>query len=151
MIKILMVCLGNICRSPLAQSILQSKLSEDSFYIDSAGTSAYHIGELPDSRSIDIAKQYAIDISQQRARAFELKDFDLFDFILVMDASNYQNLKVLARDESDLAKVDFILNYSLPNENLEVPDPYYGGDSGFNSVFQMLDTACEALAKELNT
>ena len=90
--RILMVCLGNICRSPLAEGILQSKINSEIIQVDSAGTAAYHVGELPDIRSIEVAKQYGIDLTKQRARKFTVKDFDLFDLIYAMDADNYQNI-----------------------------------------------------------
>ena len=145
-----MVCLGNICRSPLAEGILKSKLPEDNFFVDSAGTSNYHIGEKPDSRSIAIAKHYGININNQKGRQFTTIDFDRFDYIYAMDNSNYRNIIGLARDTSDRNKVKLILNESVPNENLEVPDPYYGGDSGFDNVFKMLDEACDVIANRLN-
>ena len=91
--RILMVCLGNICRSPLAEGILKSKLPKDSFTIDSAGTSNYHIDELPDRRSIDVAKKHHIDITNQRGRQFTSEDFDEFDLIYAMDSSNFKNIK----------------------------------------------------------
>jgi len=149
MVKILMVCLGNICRSPLAEGILKSKLSENSSFVDSAGTSNYHIGEKPDIRSIQIAKHYNIDISNQRGRQFLVADFDRFDVIYAMDNSNYKNIISLARDNNDLEKVNLILNENQPDLNLDVPDPYYGGDSGFDTVFKMLDLACDAIAKKI--
>ncbi len=150
MTKILMVCLGNICRSPLAEGILQSKLPEDSFFIDSAGTSNYHIGEKPDRRSIAIARHYGINIDKQRGRQFTSLDFDRFDHIYAMDNSNYKNILALANNDKDKTKVKLILNESFPNENLDVPDPYYGGDSGFDNVFKMLDEACNIIGNRLN-
>lgn len=149
MVKILMVCLGNICRSPLAEGILKSKLPKDNYYIDSAGTSNYHIGDLPDPRSIEIAKKYGIDITDQRGRQFTVADFDAFDRIYAMDASNYRNIIALARNESDKAKVQQILNVIYPNANHDVPDPYYGGAHGFDQVFKLLDEACDIIAEEL--
>lgn len=146
MIKVLMVCLGNICRSPLAEGILQSKIDANKIFVDSAGTGAYHIGNLPDKRSIEVAKKYGIDITNQRARKFTVKDFDDFDFIYVMDESNYQNILMLARNAADESKVQLILNEVDPNKNLSVPDPYYGGNQGFENVYQMLDEACEIIA-----
>ena len=123
MTKILMVCLGNICRSPLAEGILKSKLSSDNFYVDSAGTANYHTGELPDIRSIQIAQKYQIDISDQRGRQFNVKDFDVFDHIYVMDRTNYRNVISLARNNNDKRKVKLILKELYPEENLDVPDP----------------------------
>lgn len=149
MTKILMVCLGNICRSPLAEGILKSKLSSD-FLVDSAGTANYHTGNPPDKRSIAVAKKYSLDISNLRGRQFEVSDFDVFDFIYVMDDSNYNNVIHLARNEVDIKKVKFILNEVYPNQNYNVPDPYYGGNDGFENVYKMLDEACEIIAKDLN-
>ncbi|WP_452596969.1 low molecular weight protein-tyrosine-phosphatase [Pontimicrobium sp. MEBiC01747] len=151
MTKILMVCLGNICRSPLAEGILKSKLPEDSFFVDSAGTSNYHIGEKPDKRSIAIARDYGIDINNQRGRQFTTIDFDRFDYIYAMDNSNYKNIIRLARNNQDKNKVKLILNESVPGENLDVPDPYYGGEEGFNNVYIMLDEACNIIANKLKS
>ena len=145
-----MVCLGNICRSPLAEGILKSKLFRANVIIDSAGTGAYHIAEKPDSRSITIAKINGIDISNQRARKFLVEDFDKFDLIYVMDNANYRDVVSIARNEDDIAKVKMILNEVFPNENLDVPDPYLGGDYGFKNVFKMLDEACDIIAKKIN-
>jgi|TARA_B110000503_G_scaffold38471_1_gene63218 protein-tyrosine phosphatase len=147
--KILMVCLGNICRSPLAEGILQSKLDANFFTVDSAGTAAYHIGELPDQRSIAVAKKYGIDISNQRARKFDIKDFIEFDIIYAMDKENYQNICSLAKNNSQVHKVKMILNEINPSENLSVPDPYYGGDKGFKNVYILLNEACEKISKKL--
>ncbi|GLB49762.1 low molecular weight protein-tyrosine-phosphatase [Neptunitalea lumnitzerae] len=146
--KILMVCLGNICRSPLAEGIFKDRLDPEKFIVDSAGTGGYHIGELPDRRSIDIAKQFNIDITDQRCRQFKKSDFAAFDHIFVMDQSNYNNVIALASNEKDIKKVQLILNLSFPKENLEVPDPYYGGKDGFLNVYKMLDTACDAFIKK---
>ena len=143
--KILMVCLGNICRSPLAEGILQSKVNEALVYVDSAGTAAYHVGNLPDERSIAVAKQYGIDISKQQARKFTEKDFLKFDIIYAMDKSNYQHIVSLATSDEDLEKVKMILNESLPDKNYSVPDPYYGGQTGFEEVYKMLNEACDSI------
>lgn len=144
-----MVCLGNICRSPLAEGILKSKLPEHSFTIDSAGTSNYHIGDYPDIRSINIARHYDIDISSQRGRQFSINDFDDFDLIYAMDSSNYQNIVKLARTSKDLTKVKLILE-EIPNyTSKDVPDPYYGGENGFENVYQMLDLACNNIKAKL--
>ncbi|WP_338378381.1 low molecular weight protein-tyrosine-phosphatase [uncultured Flavobacterium sp.] len=150
MVKVVMVCLGNICRSPLAEGILQSKVSEHIF-VDSAGTANYHVGELPDKRSIAVAKKHGIDISKQRCNHFSVKHFEEFDHIYVMDKSNYENVIQLAPSEKAKQKVKLILNESHPNQNLEVPDPYYGGDEGFENVFQMLNEACNVIANKLKT
>ena len=132
MTKVLMVCLGNICRSPLAQGILESKVDSGEVEVDSAGTAAYHVGELPDPRSIATARDHGIDLTSQRARQFVTEDFDRFNHIFVMDRSNEQNVLRLARNASDKEKVHLILNETYPGENREVPDPYYGGDQGFD-------------------
>ncbi|MDO6597162.1 low molecular weight protein-tyrosine-phosphatase [Oceanihabitans sp. 2_MG-2023] len=148
MTKILMVCLGNICRSPLAEGILRDKLSND-FIIDSAGTGNYHIGDLPDKRSIKVAEKYGIDITNQRGRQFSVSDFDTFDFIYTMDNSNFKNVVKLARNENDIAKVKLILNEVYSNQNYDVPDPYHHSTQGFENVFKMLDEACEVIASKL--
>lgn len=145
-----MVCLGNICRSPLAEGILKSKLFRANVVIDSAGTGAYHIDQKPDSRSIAIAKINGVDITDQRARKFLAEDFDAFDLIYVMDNANYRDVIEMARNEDDIVKVKMILNEVFPNENLDVPDPYLGGDFGFKNVYKMLDEACEIIAKKIN-
>jgi protein-tyrosine phosphatase len=144
--RVLMVCLGNICRSPLAEGILKHKLEQRSIqaFVDSAGTGGYHTGALPDERSIEIAKKYGIDLTDQRARKVRSIDFEDFDLIFAMDAYNYQDLRKLAREE-ELHKIKMILNESHPNKNMSVPDPYYGGKDGFENVYQMLDLACEKI------
>lgn len=146
--KILMVCLGNICRSPLAEGIMRVKLSKD-FIVDSAGTGGWHAGELPDKRSISTAKNRGLDITSQRARQFKISDFDTFDYIYVMDNSNYKDVMALAPNEEAKSKVKLILNELFPNENVDVPDPYYGGQDGFENVFNMLNEACDVIAGKL--
>ncbi len=147
--KILMVCLGNICRSPLAEGIMANKVDGMDVEVDSAGTAAYHVDEAPDHRSIKIARKYDINISNLRGRQFVEEDFDRFDKIYVMDESNYNNVVRLARNDDDIAKVDYILNETDPGENYEVPDPYYGGDAGFENVYQMLDEATNQILNKL--
>jgi protein-tyrosine phosphatase len=148
-VKILMVCLGNICRSPLAEGILASKLPKDKFIVDSAGTGNYHVGQKPDTRSIETAKKNGLDICNQRAKHFTHNDFENFDYIFVMDNSNYENVIALAKNEEQKNKVDLILNQVFPNENVDVPDPYYGLENGFDMVYRMLDEACSILSKKL--
>ena len=147
--KILMVCLGNICRSPLAEGILKSKVDANTVFVDSAGTAAYHVGNKTDERSIDVAEKYGLNIKNQKARKFVVKDFDEFDVIYAMDESNYKNILLLARNVEDEQKVKMILNETHPNKNLSVPDPYYGGNQGFENVYKMLDEACNLIAKKL--
>ena len=144
--NVLMVCLGNICRSPLAEGILKHKLKQRNIQtlVDSAGTGGYHIGALPDERSIEIAKKYGIDITDQRARKLRSLDFEEFDLIFAMDTYNFQDLRKLAREE-ELEKIKLILNESHPIKNLSVSDPYYGGKDGFENVYQMLDLACDRI------
>jgi protein-tyrosine phosphatase len=144
-----MVCLGNICRSPLAEGILQSKLPADFFEIDSAGTAGYHVGELPDKRSIAVARKYGVDITNQRSRKFVKSDFKEFDLIFAMDESNYDNIISMVDDDKDVPKVKLILNELYPSEDRSVPDPYYGGDQGFENVYKMLDEACNNIASKL--
>lgn len=148
--RILMVCLGNICRSPLAEGILSYKLEGTNHIVDSAGTSSHHQGEMPDPRSVAIAQKYAIDIADQRSRQFQFTDFDTFDYILVMDQSNLRNILALARTEDDKKKVSLIMDEIEDDSQQEVPDPYYGGDHGFENVYHMLDEACNAFIKRKN-
>ena len=138
-----MVCLGNICRSPLAEGLLKSKLSPNHFYIESAATASFHIGKSPDYRSIKVAADHGIDISLQKARAFKLEDFNLFDKIYVMDRNNLKIIKQLAETPEQRDKVSLIL------ENEEVPDPYYGDESNFKIVFELLNEACEKIKFDL--
>jgi protein-tyrosine phosphatase len=151
MSKVLMVCLGNICRSPLAEGILREKTKEYSrdIIIDSAGTSNYHIGAQPDNRTIANAMTHGVDVSQLKARQFTVSDFDDFDHIYVMDSSNYSDVISLARNEADKKKVALLLNCLYPNSNMSVPDPYFGGEQGFENVFILLDNACEVIAGSL--
>ena len=140
--KILMVCLGNICRSPLAEGILKNKLSED-YFVDSAGTIGFHEGEAPDKRSIDIAKKYGLDISSQKSRPIRKSDLENFDLVFCMDKNNFRDVMKLAED-SQKHKIKLILE----NER-EVPDPYYGGSEGFDKVYRMLDEACEIISGKI--
>ena len=146
--KILMVCLGNICRSPLAEGILKSKINTNNIFVDSAGTGAWHVGELPDKRSIEVAKNHNIDITNQRARQFTKNDFKNFDFIYVMDKSNYDTVISLAETNSDKEKVKLIMNESNLNIT-NVPDPYFDSQNGFEKVYNMLDDACTTIANKL--
>jgi len=147
--KILMVCLGNICRSPLAEGILAHKTKHLNVSVDSAGTAAYHIGELPDKRSIEIASKYNIDLSNQRARQFSKKDFEEFDVIYAMDTSNFAHLTSLAKTKKEQEKIRLILHEINPLAFESVPDPYYGGGNGFQIVYDMLDKACDKIVSSI--
>jgi protein-tyrosine phosphatase len=143
-VRVLMVCLGNICRSPLAEGILSSKANTDALFVDSAGTAGYHVGNPPDPRSVEVAASHGIDISRQRCRRFSQADFDEFDFIFAMDRENLLHLHGLARSEADRKKVSLLLQAAEMEEE-EVPDPYYGGEDGFLHVFRMIDRATDRL------
>ena len=148
-VKIVMVCLGNICRSPLAQGILAAKLPSEKFIIDSAGMGSWHIGHAPDKRSIAVAQEHNISIEHQKGRQFSAKDFNDFDYIYAMDITNYDDIIAMAKNDVQKNKVHMILNELFPDENVDVPDPYYGLTNGFENVYQMLDEACEVLAEKL--
>ena len=145
--NVLAVCLGNICRSPLAEGILVAKIIENNlnWKVDSAGTSGWHDGKKADERSIAIAAERGLDINHQRSRKFIVEDFDNFDLILVMDTSNYNDVLKLARNEADRNKVKILLNYSFPGQNRAVPDPYYEG--GFGHVYDLIEAACERVVE----
>ncbi|MEL0302024.1 MAG: low molecular weight protein-tyrosine-phosphatase [Flavobacteriaceae bacterium] len=140
--NVLMVCLGNICRSPLAHGIFQNLVADQNIKVDSAGTANYHTGAAPDPRSIEIATKHGIDISRQKARQFVVEDFDQFDYIYVMDYSNQQNVLRLARNDQDRAKVHLLLG------DAEVEDPYYGGKEGFSVVFNKIQKACQNILEQ---
>lgn len=144
-----MVCLGNICRSPLAEGILQSKVDSDRVCVDSAGTAGYHVGNPPDKRSIAVAQKHGLTIENQKCRKFSETDFLEFDHIYVMDRSNFSDVASLAKNQEEANKVKLLLS-EVELSIKEVPDPYYGGDDGFENVYQMIDRACEAIAKKLN-
>lgn len=147
--KILMVCLGNICRSPLAEGILRSKLPSTLFEVDSCGTGNWHIGNPPDARSIAVAKKNGLDIANLKGRQFSKSDFQNFDYIYAMDNQNYKEIMSLATTESEKIKVKLILEAIFPNENVDVPDPYFGLQDGFESVYTMLDDACNEIENKL--
>lgn len=146
--KILMVCLGNICRSPLAEGILKDKLKKTNLKIevDSAGTGAWHMGDPPDRRSIEVAQTQGIDISHQKARKIRSVDIDYFDLLLVMDEQNKKDVLKYCHTPSERAKVKKIMNYA--NSDEDVPDPYYG-EFGFKNVFKLLDQACQGVIDSL--
>jgi len=147
--KILFVCLGNICRSPLGEGIMlhfiEEQNLENRFQVDSAGTAGYHINEAPDHRTIANAKKNGVDISKLRARKFTTEDFEAFDKIYVMDDSNYGNVLALAKNTEHKNKVDYLLNVLHPQQNKHVPDPYYGTEKDFEAVFQLVYKACQKI------
>lgn len=147
--RILMVCLGNICRSPLAEGILQHKAAEEGldWIIDSAGTNGYHTGEAPHHLSQKVAKRNGVDISQQISRRFTADDFDRYDVIYVMADDVLQEMKKIAGKRFDEKKVDFFLNVIHPGKNNDVPDPWYGDEDGYTDVYAIIDEACEAIIK----
>ncbi len=147
-INILMVCLGNICRSPLAEGILRHKVEPNQVFVDSAGTGGYHIGNTPDKRSIAVASKYGLDISHQRCRQVTRGDFEKFDIIYAMDRNNYSNLIQMAQNADQISKVRLLLE-EVSIGTSEVPDPYYGGKDGFEKIFTMINDACEAVALRL--
>lgn len=142
--SVLALCLGNICRSPIAEGLLRVHIEAQglSIYVDSAGTSGYHAGEAPDPRSIAVMRKHGHDISAQRSRQLKVEDFDRFDLILAMDQSNYRNARNLAPTEAAKSKVKLLLD-----DGAEVPDPYYGGVNGFENVYQMIDQAAQSWIK----
>lgn len=149
--KILMVCLGNICRSPLAEGIMQRKITQLglNWEVDSAGTGAWHAGEKPDPRSIEVAKKEGLDISKQQARQFSEEDFKKFDLILAMDSSNYSDLVKKTDSEEERSKVKMIMNFKDKGMNENVPDPYWN-DNGFSHVYNMLEEACQKVIEAYN-
>jgi protein-tyrosine phosphatase len=149
--KILMVCLGNICRSPLAEGILRDKIKKANlnWQTDSAGTGTYHLGEPPHALSQKVALLHGIDISDLRGRQFEKNDMSLFDKIYVMDAENYNDVRRMSKELWDEKKVDLIMNELYPHQNRIVPDPWYGGSEDFEKVFEMLDEVCEKIISRL--
>ncbi len=149
--KVLMVCLGNICRSPIAHGILKKKAAENqlNIIVDSAGTGSWHINKSPDIRSIEVAKSYDIDISKQKARQFNVMDFEKFDIIYVMDKSNFNTINGLDIEKKYSKKIKLILNEIYPNKNNDVPDPYYGEENGFEVVYNLLDKASDKIIQQL--
>lgn len=151
--KILMVCLGNICRSPIADGLLRKKVIEQGvdIEVDSAGTIALHQGEAPDHRMIETARKNGTDISGLRARQFNVSDFDTFDYIFAMDFSNKKNILDLARSKADQNKVYMLLGELTNQEEASVPDPYYGTQKDFDHVYNLVDEATDILIKKLTS
>jgi protein-tyrosine phosphatase len=152
MVRVLFVCLGNICRSPMAQGAFERALKHHDialeFEVDSAGTSDWHVGEMPDKRAIQCAKKAGIDISTQRARQIKKSDFETFDYIMAMDASNHAKLAAI-QTENSKAKLALFLNYQNQFAEKEVPDPYFGGDQGFEHVLELVTAASEGLLLDI--
>jgi protein-tyrosine phosphatase len=151
--KILMVCLGNICRSPLAEGILQDKAFKAglTWSVESAGTNSYHIGEPPHPLSQKIARMHGIDISEQRARKFTAADFDIYDKIYALAEDVLEDIQSISRKKFDVRKVDLLMNEIHPGKNMDVPDPYYGPEAGYHQVYKIIDEACEAIVKKYTT
>jgi protein-tyrosine phosphatase len=149
--RILMVCLGNICRSPMADGHLRKKVKDLNLdvYVDSAGTSKLHKGEAPDYRMIATAAKFGTPIDDLRARQFIVNDFDDFNLIYCMDSSNLKNVLSLARNNEDRQKVLLLLNELKPNADLEVPDPYYGSMADFEAVYELLDKATDCVIEKI--
>jgi protein-tyrosine phosphatase len=145
--KILMVCLGNICRSPLAEGILQDKAFKAglTWSIESAGTNSYHIGEPPHPLSQKVAKLNGIDISKHRARRFSAEDFDVYDKIYALAEDVMAEMKHMAGKKFETSKADFLMNELYPGKNMDVPDPYYGPEPGYHEVFKMIDEVCNEI------
>lgn len=145
--KVLMVCLGNICRSPLAEGILQQKVQQASlgWQVDSAGTGDWHIGQAPHRLSQKVAKMNGIDISYQKGRQFRPQDMIHFDKIYFMDIHNYRDAQQMAGHLWDSQKADLLLNEIFPGQNRPVPDPYTGGEEDFHAVFELISEACETI------
>lgn len=151
-VSVIFVCLGNICRSPTAHAVFRQKVKEagleDFIEIDSAGTAAYHVGKPADARSREIARNKGIEMEDLRARKVDLGDLIQFDYVLAMDEANYADLMEMALSE-DKQKIQFFLDYATDYDEYEVPDPYYGGDQGFERVFEMIESASNGLLEEI--
>ena len=145
--KVLMVCLGNICRSPIAEGVLQHKCRQLGldWQVDSAGTNGFHNGESPHQLSQAVSKLNGIDISHQRSRPFRADDFDQFDLIIPMAADVTREMRYIAGKKFDPAKVELLLNFSFPGTNLDVPDPWSRSIAAFHEVYSLIDRACDAL------
>ncbi|WP_455210349.1 low molecular weight protein-tyrosine-phosphatase [Kaarinaea lacus] len=154
MVKVLFVCMGNICRSPTAEGVFAKLVHEaglaEAIEIDSAGTHAYHVGEPPDTRAQRSALQRGIDISLLRARRTRAEDFSYFDYVLAMDEDNYQHLLQICPDEHQ-EKLQLFLEYAPHLEYREVPDPYYGGTKGFDIVLDMVEQAANGLLDHIRS
>lgn len=151
-VKVLFVCMGNICRSPTAQGVFEKLVDEHALsgqiQIDSAGTHAYHVGEPPDVRAAEAARRRGVNLDQQRARRFSAEDFDEFDYVLAMDSSNYADMSAVCPPEHS-ARLRLFLEFTPVPGATEVPDPYYGGATGFERVLDMIEAASAGLLAEI--
>ncbi|MDY0342470.1 MAG: low molecular weight protein-tyrosine-phosphatase [Lentimicrobium sp.] len=147
MVKILMVCLGNICRSPLAEGVMRKKLTENNIQgmVDSCGFESFHVGDAPDPRAIRVAWENGLDISDLKTRLFKQEDFDIFDHIFVMDSGNYRDVSRISRKEADMKKVDYLMNLIYPGKNIPIPDPYMGDMEDFRETLNMASQAADAM------
>ena len=145
-----MVCLGNICRSPLAEGILQDKAFKSglTWCVESAGTNSYHIGEPPHPLSQKVARINGIDISKQRARRFTANDFDMYDKIYALAEDVLNDILVIAKNKFDASKIDLLMNELYPGKNMDVPDPWYGPEQGYHEVFSLIDKVCDKIVKK---
>ena len=145
-----MVCLGNICRSPLAEGILQDKAFKAglNWSVESAGTESYHVGQPPHPLSQKVARMNGIEICNQRARRFVAEDLERFDKIYALSNDVMDDMKRIAGKKFDAAKVDLLMNELYPNENLDVPDPWYGTEEGYHRAFELIDAACDMIIKK---
>lgn len=151
MVKILMVCLGNICRSPIAEGVMRKKLSENNIegIVDSCGFETFHVGDAPDPRAILVAKENGLDISNLKARLFKKEDFRKFDHIFVMDSGNYRLVSRMSEKETDMMKVDYLMNLVYPDKNIPVPDPYMGELEDFRKTLSMTSQAADAMIMKI--
>lgn len=151
--KILMVCLGNICRSPLAEGIMRQKMLKYKIEgeVDSCGFEKFHQGDQPDRRAIEIAEEHGIDISGHKAQLFVPSCFDYYDRIYVMDRKNQRDVASMARNINDETKIDYIMNAVYPGKNTPVPDPYFGGTADFRLTWEMLDKATDKIAESITS
>ena len=149
--KILMVCLGNICRSPLAEGILQDKAFKAglNWSVESAGTNGYHTGEAPHPLSQKVAKLNGIDICHQRARRFVAEDFEVYDKIYALAGDVMDDIRRIAKKKYDATKVDLLMNELYPGKNMDVPDPCYGSEPGYHEVYKMIDKVCDAIIENI--
>lgn len=152
MVKVLFVCMGNICRSPTAEGVFRHLVNQaglsDQIHIDSAGTHAFHIGEPPDHRAQAAARNRNIDLSTQRARKVQSGDFEQFDYILAMDNSNVTELECIS-EPCQQDKLSLFLDFAVKPDSREVPDPYYGGDRGFEHVLDLVEAASQGLLADI--